>query len=62
MTNYERIKNMSVEEMAFAHRTLFAGACKSDFPPGCEENEWISGLSPCGQCVFKWLLEEVEEE
>lgn len=62
MTNFERIKNMSIAEMASAHNTLFAGACKTDSPAECAKSEWISGLSPCDQCAFKWLLEEVEEE
>ncbi|MDO4832098.1 MAG: hypothetical protein Q4A45_01685 [Clostridia bacterium] len=60
MTNFEKIKNMSIAEMAAGHNTLFTGACKTDSPTECEKSEWVSGLSPCGQCVFKWLLEEAE--
>ena len=61
MTNYERIKAMSVEEMAENHAYLFHGACKAKSPTKCEKDVFENGLSPCSQCVLKWLNSEVEE-
>ena len=61
MTNYERIKAMSVEEMAKNHCTLFYGACKARSTLKCEKNTIEKGLTPCSQCVLEWLNSEVEE-
>ena len=61
MTNYERIKAMSVEEMARNQTTLFCLACKAESPTKCEKGCVINGMSPCSQCVLKWLNSEVEE-
>lgn len=61
MTNYERIKAMSVEEMARENTTLFCRACKEENPEECEKEDFINGLSPCSQCVLEWLNSEVEE-
>ena len=61
MTNYERIKGMSVEEMARNQTTLFNGACKAKSPRKCEKSAFVNGMSPCSQCVLKWLNSEVKE-
>ena len=61
MTNYERIKAMSVEEMARNQTTLFCLACKAEIPTRCEKEGFVNGVSPCSQCVLKWLNSEVEE-
>ena len=61
MTNYERIKAMSVEEMAKNHSYLFYEACTAKSPQKCEKTGFVNGLSPCSQCVLKWLNSEVEE-
>ena len=61
MTNYERIKAMSVEEMAKNHSFLFYGACTAKSPLKCEKDAIEKGLTPCSQCVLKWLNSEVEE-
>lgn len=49
MTNYERIKNMSVEEMAY---TIM---CPYDTEPDmCNHDD-------CIKCTKQWLEQEVEE-
>lgn len=59
MTNYDRIKNMSVEEMA-----IFMNACGHDFPPFCDGYKRINSLCDynCLRCAEKWLESEVTEE
>lgn len=61
MTNYERIKAMSVEEMAKKCFVLFAGACKAARPFRCPKKDIKDGLFPCEQCALKWLNSEVEK-
>lgn len=61
MTNYERIRAMSVEEMARNQASLFCLACKAEIPTKCEKWCVINGMSPCSQCVLKWLNSEVEQ-
>ena len=61
MTNYERIKAMSVEEMAKNYYSLFHGPCKAKSPTKCEKDLFENGFSPCSQCVLKRLNSEVEE-
>lgn len=61
MTNYERIKAMSVEEMARENTTLFYRACKAKKPGKCKKERFVNGMSPCCQCVLEWLNSEVEE-
>ena len=51
MTNYDMIKNMSVEEMA----SLLFSSCTEYI--GCEFKP-----ETCKQCVFNWLNTESEEE
>ena len=61
MTNYERIKAMSVEEMARNQAILFYGSCNIEKSIECEKEDFVNGLSPCSQRVLKWLNSEVEE-
>ena len=61
MTNYERIKAMSVEEMAKNHSTLLYGICKAGSPTKCEKDVFVNGFSPCSQCALEWLNSEAEE-
>ena len=61
MTNYERIKEMSVEGMAKNHSYLFYDACTAKSPLKCERHAIENGLTPCSQCVLKLLNSEVEE-
>ena len=60
MTNYDRIKQMSIEEMAKYAMCILAHACTADRPKKCKKNLWKDGLSPCEQCVKQWLEMEVE--
>ena len=57
----EKVKAMSAEEMAKNHSYLFCDACTAKIPPKCEKTGFVNGLSPCSQCVLKWLNSEVEE-
>ena len=58
MTNYDRIRNMSIEEMV-----EFIQSCGWDFPPYCDyakatrdECDYI-----CPKCAKIWLESEVTE-
>lgn len=57
MTNFERIKNMSIEKMAevIGRLETFDGYCKSD----CK---WEGDIpdGECAKCVVRWLKEETE--
>lgn len=59
MTNYERIKNMSAEEMAKFH---FCNAkyCEAKEPEYCEKESGVNGLTPCEDCFKIWLESEVD--
>lgn len=56
MTNYEKIKNMSVDEMAkkLAEETKFCAFV------GCPTVGNIT-TEDCRKCIAKWLESEVEE-
>lgn len=56
MTNYEKIKAMSVEKMAF----MLAGCMNCSFCPASEicDNDEYDG---CEEHLEKWLLQEAEE-
>lgn len=60
MTNGDKIRAMTDEELV-SHR--FAnGWCSDDVP--CNRigtAEWCNGMTPCEQCYYKWLKEEVKE-
>ena len=56
MTNYERIKKMSVEELA-----EFMNVCGNDIPPYCDY-EKVSAVRcnyNCLDCAKEWLESEV---
>ncbi len=63
MTNYERIKNMSVEEMTEQISTWFLACLNAvcielgQFPPTLSEEEFME----LKQGRIKWLESEVEE-
>ena len=58
MTNFERIKNMSVEEMAmYGHDYICTHICYElskcgEFNKGCEDSE---------NCIENWLKSEVKK-
>ena len=57
-TNYDRIRNMSVEELA-----EFMQKCGWDFPPYCDYQKATRGICDqnCLKCAKQWLEQEVEE-
>lgn len=57
-TNYDRIRNMSVEELVD-----FMQRCGWDFPPYCDYQKAIRGIcnQNCKECAKQWLEQEVEE-
>ena len=56
-TNYDRIKKMSVEEMAqFIPNWSYTKACK------CDEETYANCNNECEKCVREWLLQEVTDE
>ena len=54
MTNYERIKNMSLEEMAISLM------CPADIDELFEKGENCGGKN-CVSCTFEWLKAEVSD-
>lgn len=62
MTNYERIKGMSVEEMA----ELLRGICPYTLHPRSESQKAVGrqkclSATSCDDCRLDWLNSEVEE-
>ena len=57
-TNYDRIRNMSVEELA-----EFMQKCGWDFPPYCDYQKATRGIcnQNCKECAKQWLESEVTE-
>lgn len=54
-TNYDRIRNMSVEELAkFIPDWSYTKACK------CDEEIYADCDNKCWKCVKEWLESEVE--
>ena len=63
MTNYERIKNMSVEEMVrynFRHG-LNCSHCIAQADCRIRNSTWFNTKHDCFNFVRVWLNEEVEE-
>ena len=56
-TNYDRIRNMSVEELA-----KLMNKCDWDFPPYCDYNEAKTCDQNCLKCAKQWLESEVDTE
>lgn len=55
-TNYDRIRNMSVEELAkFIPDWSYTKACK------CDEEIYADCNNECWKCVKEWLEQEVSE-
>ena len=59
MTNFEKIKSMSVDEMADSPMTIFAcpygsGHTEKQFSDSCFDDD-------CTACIKHWLESEVEE-
>lgn len=54
LTNHDRIRNMSIEEMA-----VFMGECGHDFPPYCDYKRVENCDQNCLNCAKQWLSQEI---
>lgn len=55
ITNYDRIRNMSIDELAnFIPDWSYTKACK------CDEETYVDCNNECCKCVKQWLESEVE--
>nr|DAJ50703.1 MAG TPA: hypothetical protein [Caudoviricetes sp.] len=61
MTNYERIKNMSIEEMAKWLDEMLFGKIQDIYKCGYYENDSESQYQLCVKDRKSWLESEVEE-
>ena len=57
MTNYERIKSMTVKGMENFIRSISLG-----FDPWCDIHCKMQGEDNCNTCLAKWLESEVQED
>ena len=56
-TNYDRIRNMSIDELAkFIPDWSYTKACK------CDEEIYADCNNECWKCVKEWLESEVDSE
>ena len=61
MTNADRIRTMSDEELVNLHYSGSAHCIASD-PTVCDRHDFIGNLTPCEQCYLKWLQQPAEED
>ena len=54
MTNADRIRAMTDEELVNLHYSGSAHCIASD-PTVCDRHDFIGNLTPCEQCYLKWL-------
>ena len=57
MTNFERIKAMTVEEIENFIRVISLG-----FDPWCDRHCKMQGEDNCNTCLTKWRESEVQED
>ena len=68
MTNFEKIKNMSIDEMAEyfggdeVEETFICASCRPEYCKHCREDGFCSaeGHNRCVPAVKKWLESEVK--
>ena len=60
MTNADRIRTMSDEELVNLHYSGSAHCIASD-PTVCDRHDFIGNLTPCEQCYLKWLQQPAED-
>ena len=60
MTNANRIRAMSDEELVNLHYSSSAHCIASD-PTVCDRHDFVGNLTPCEQCYLKWLQQPAEE-
>lgn len=56
MTNFERIKQMTLEEIETGIRAIFLG-----FDPWCDRHCKMRGEDNCNTCLRKWLESEADK-
>lgn len=61
MTNAQKIRAMSDEELMKLHYSGSAHCIASD-PTVCDRHDFIGNLTPCEQCYLKWLQQPAEED
>ena len=61
MTNADRIRSMTDEELVELHYSSSAH-CIADDPTVCDRHDFIGNLTPCEQCYLKWLQQPAEED
>ena len=61
MTNADRIRSMTDEELVNLHYSGSAHCIASD-PTACARHDFIGNLTPCEQCYLKWLQQPAGEE
>ena len=61
MTNADRIRSMTDEELVGLHYSSSAH-CIADDPTVCDRHDFIGNLTPCEQCYLKWLQQPAEED
>ena len=61
MTNADRIRSMSDEELVNLHYSGSAH-CIADDPTVCDRHDFIGNLTPCEQCYLKWLQQPAKED
>ena len=61
MTNAQKIRSMTDEELVNLHYSGSAHCIASD-PTVCDRHDFIGNLTPCEQCYLKWLQQPAEEE
>ena len=54
LTNYDRVRNMSIDEIA-----VFMGECGHDFPPYCDCKKVENCDQNCLSCAKQWLSQEI---
>ena len=61
MTNAQKIRSMTDEELVNLHYSGSAHCIASD-PTVCDRHDFIGNLTPCEQCYLKWLQQPAEED
>ena len=61
MTNAQKIRAMTDEELVNLHYSCSAHCIASD-PTVCDRHDFIGNLTPCEQCYLKWLQQPAREE
>ena len=59
MTNADRIRSMTDEELVNLHYSGSAHCIASD-QTVCDRHDFIGNLTPCEQCYLKWLQQPCE--